>query len=506
VNNSPGTDCLPEEERIKMHRYILTLDQGTTSSRSLVFDEKARVVSEDRRPIRQIYPKPGWVEHDPYNILETQLETAKNAVAGVGSDSIGAIGITNQRETTILWEKDTGKPVGNAVVWQCRRSSSICNELKREGLSQVVHRKTGLIIDAYFSASKIMWMFRKYPGLLEKAKNGELLFGTVDTWLLYNLTGRHVTDYTNASRTMLFNIETLTWDEELLALLKIPRSILPDVQESGSFFGETRSDIFGRPIPVMAVAGDQQAALFGQGCWGKGMVKGTYGTGCFILMHTGKKPSYSANGLITTCGCETGRSRAYALEGSVFICGAVVQWLRDRLGIIADAAETERIARSVPDSGGVYFVPAFVGLGAPFWNMESRGTVTGLTGGTSREHLVRAGLEAIAYQCYSVVRCMEEDSGVRLRQLRADGGASGNDFLMQFQADILGAVIQRPSNVESTAGGVFLLAGLVMGLFSGKDEAKRLIMVEREFHPEMDTVQREKLIKGWETAVQRTLL
>ena len=490
-----------------MGKYILALDQGTTSSRSLLYDNRGRVVSLDRMEITQVFPKPGWVEQDPYDILSTQLLTAKNAFDKVKNpEAVDSIGITNQRETTLLWERDTGKPLANAIVWQCRRSSEICERLKKQGLSPLVHRKTGLLIDAYFSATKLLWLFEAYPGLLKRAKNGELLFGTVDTWLLYNLTGTHYTDPTNASRTMLFNIESLAWDEELLSLLDIPRSILPEVRPSGSCFGETKKELFGRSIPVMAVAGDQQAAMFGQGCFREGAAKNTYGTGCFMLMHTGSRPKYSENGLLTTCLCTTENHSEYALEGSVFVGGALVQWLRDRLRVIEEAADTEEVALSVKDNGGVYFVPAFVGLGAPHWNMECTGTITGITGGTGREHIVRAALESIAFQCYDLFQCMEKASGIPLENLMVDGGASANDFLMQFQADLLGAALERPASVETTSQGVCFLAGLGTGTFSDREELLGMIETERTFQPQMEEQRRADLIEGWRKAVRKTTL
>jgi len=490
-----------------MGKYILALDQGTTSSRSLIYDERGRIASVDRKKLAQIFPKPGWVEQDPYDILSTQLLTAKNALDKAKTQKeVEAIGITNQRETTLLWEKDTGKPVTNAVVWQCRRSSDVCERLKQQGLSSLVHRKTGLLIDAYFSASKLLWLFEEYPELFKRAKRGELLFGTVDTWLLYNITGKHLTDRTNASRTMLFNIESFAWDDEIISLLDIPRSILPEVRPSGSCFGETKKELFGRSIPVMAVAGDQQAAMFGQGCFGEGSAKNTYGTGCFMLMHTGTSPQYSENGLITTCLGGTEGACEYALEGSVFTGGAVVQWLRDKLRVIENAGDTESVARSVEDNGGVFFVPAFVGLGAPHWNMACTGTITGITGGVQKAHIVRAALESIAFQSYDVFKCMEKDSGIPLKKLKVDGGASANDFLMQFQADLLGAVLERPASVESTSKGVFFLAGLGTGMFSGREEIRKIIKVDHEFHPHMEERCRAALIDGWQKAVQKTTL
>jgi len=490
-----------------MNRFILSLDQGTTSSRAILFDEDGNIVGMNQKEFKQIFPKPGWVEHNPLEILNSQIDVAKKAVenAKKSINSVEAIGITNQRETTLLWEKDSGKPVYNAIVWQCRRSSIICNELKNRGHSDLVHNKTGLVIDAYFSATKLMWIFKKYPEIYKRAKRGDILFGTVDTWLLYNLTGNHLTDYTNASRTMLFNINTLSWDDDILSITSIPKSILPEVRPSISYFGETKKEIFGKSIPVFGVAGDQQSALFGQGCFEKGMVKNTYGTGCFILMNTGKKPYYSKNGLLTTCAWGINNEVIYALEGSVFVAGAVIQWLRDKLKVINSASETEAIAISLSNNEGVYFVPAFVGLGAPYWNMESRGLISGLTRGAGVEHIVRAALESIAYQSYDIIRCMEKDSGVKLETLMVDGGASANNFLMQYQADTINKRVVRPMDIETTAKGVYFLAGLKAGIFSGMKDILNTIRVDREFQPKMSEEERDMCLLGWKKAVNKLL-
>jgi len=490
-----------------MDNYILSLDQGTTSSRAILFDRDGNIVSMDQIEFRQIFPRPGWVEHDPMEIINSQIEVAKRAVekVNVSFKYVEAIGITNQRETTVLWDRETGRPVYNAIVWQCRRSADICNQLKEEGYTDLFHRKTGLVIDAYFSATKLMWIFKESPELYKRAKNGELGFGTVDSWLLYNLTGDHLTDYTNASRTMLFNINDLKWDDDLLSITGIPKSILPNIKPSSAYFGNTKKEIFGGSIPILGVAGDQQSALFGQGCFERGMVKNTYGTGCFILMNTGERPYYSNNGLLTTCAWGIDNKVIYALEGSVFIGGAVIQWLRDKLKVIKSAKETERIAFSLDDNSGVYFVPAFVGLGAPYWNMASRGIIKGLTRGVGFEHIVRAALESIAYQSYDVIRCMEDESKAELELLMVDGGASANNFLMQFQSDIINRRVVRPRDIETTAKGVFFLAGLKAGIFSDIKDITRLLKVEREFKPKMSKEERNRYLSGWKDAVKKAL-
>lgn len=489
-------------------KYVLALDQGTTSSRAIIFDHRGKVVSMVNQEFAQIYPRPGWVEHDPMDILESQISVAKKAMrnSSIEPHQIAAIGVTNQRETTILWERKTGKPVYNAIVWQCRRTANICDDLKNHGYAQKIKEKTGLVIDAYFSATKLKWLLDNVEGAREKAKKGELLFGTVDTWLIWNLTGgkAHVTDYSNASRTMLFNINTLDWDEELLQLFDIPKSVLPEVKPSSCKYGYTSDEIFGKKIPISGDAGDQQAALFGQVCCEPGMVKNTYGTGCFILMNTGEKPVRSQSGLLTTIawGLEE-KKVCYALEGSVFVAGAAIQWLRDGIKLIEKASDTEYLASAVPDSAGVYFVPAFVGLGAPYWDMYARGTIVGITRGTLKEHIVRATLESIAYQTKDVVDVMSSESKIELRSLRVDGGASVNNFLMQFQSDILGVPVERPKVNETTALGAAYLAGLATGYWQNHDEIKRQWQLDKRFEPRMNHEERQRLYSGWKRAVKR---
>lgn len=489
-------------------RYVLALDQGTTSSRAILFDSNGDVVGMVNQEFPQIYPKPGWVEHDPYDILESQLSVAKKLLrtTNVEPNQIVAIGITNQRETTIVWDRKTGKPVHNAIVWQCRRTSEICDQLKAKGLEESIKRKTGLVIDAYFSATKLQWILQNVPGALEKAKRGELAFGTVDSWLIWNLTGGkvHATDVSNASRTMLFNINTLSWDEELLEIFGVPRSILPEVLPSSCVYGHTDKDIFGVEIAISADVGDQQAALFGQMCVHTGMVKNTYGTGCFILMNIGEKPVLSKSGLLTTVAWKIGDEVSYALEGSVFIAGAAIQWLRDELRMIENAAETEKIALSVPDSAGVYVVPAFVGLGAPYWDMYARGAILGLTRGSRKEHIVRAVLESIAYQTRDVVEAMCEECQTQLKSLRVDGGASKNNFLMQFQADILNVPVERPKVNETTALGAAYMAGLAVGYWDSLNQIESQWQLDRKFVPNMDEGDRQKLYRGWKKAVERS--
>jgi glycerol kinase len=491
-----------------MPEYILAIDQGTTSSRAIVFREDGSEVSSAQKEIKQIFPQPGWVEHDPIDLLHSQIDVARAAVERLGSEIkyLTSACLTNQRETTLLWEKETGKPVYNAIVWQCRRSSALCDELKKRGLAELIHKKTGLLIDAYFSATKIMWIFRQYPELLKRARDGKILFGTVDSWLLYNLTGKHLTDVTNASRTMLFNINSLSWDEEILEEFGIPRQILPEVLPSCAEFGIVGKEIFAKEVPILGVAGDQQAALFGQGCFKKGSMKNTYGTGCFILMNTGRTPCFSGKGLITSPAWVIDGKVSYAIEGSVFIAGTLVQWMRDRLKIIRDARDSDAIARSLEGNEGVYIVPAFVGLGAPYWNMSARGIICGLTQSAGYEHIVRAALESIAYQSHDVIRLMEKETGIRVNVLKADGGACKNDFLMQFQSDILGKMVIRPFSVESTALGAFYLAGLKAGIFSSLAQIEKSIQVEKEFRPEIDDDRRAQLLQGWERAVQKALL
>ncbi len=490
-----------------MPEYIISLDQGTTSSRAIIFNEDGVEVASSQKEFPQIFPEPGWVEHDPFEILNSQIDVARAAVEKLGSEIkyLTAAAIANQRETTLLWEKETGRPVHNAVVWQCRRSSGICSELKKRDLGSLFQKKTGLVIDAYFSASKLMWIFRRYPELLKMAKEGSLLFGTVDSWLLYNLTGRHVTDVTNASRTMLLNIHTLSWDEEILEITGIPKQILPEVLPSSADFGMVGKEIFAKEVPVLGVIGDQQAALFGQGCFKRGMVKNTFGTGSFILMNTGSEPCSSTHGLLTTPAWQIDGELTYSVEGSVFVAGAVIQWLRDKLKIIKDARDSEAIALSVDSNGGVYIVPAFVGLGAPYWHMDSRGLICGLTRDSGLEHIVRASLESIAYQSYDVISLMEKETGIKVKELKADGGASKNDFLLQFQADILGKVVKRPCSIESTARGAFYLAALKAGIFTGKEEIEKSIEIEKEFHPAIDSERRQKLLDGWHQAVKKAV-
>ncbi len=487
-------------------RYILALDQGTTSSRAVAFDKTGRMVGSHGIEFPQHYPRPGWVEHDPRDILDSQIRSLKLTVelCGIDPKDIAAVGITNQRETTLLWDRRTGEPVCNAIVWQCRRTAPIVERLKKDGLGSVITNRTGLIPDAYFSGTKLEWMLENIPGTRERAEKGELCFGTVDSYLTFMLTGkkRHVTDMTNASRTMLFNIFEKKWDEELLRMMDIPENLLPQVVDSSCVVGMLDKDILGREIPVAALAGDQHAALFGQGCFTPGLCKNTYGTGCFVLMNTGKTPVRSPSGLLTTVAWSLDGKTTYALEGSVFVAGAVVQWLRDEMGLIHSAAETEPIAASVPDNAGVYFVPAFTGLGAPHWDMYSRGTIVGLTRGSGRAHIVRAALEAIAYQSADVVQAMQNDSGISMPVMRVDGGASANNFLMQFQSDILGADVVRPAIIESTALGAAMLAGRAVGLWTDGDLA-HLQKEEKRFTPQMEGGARERLLRQWRRAVSR---
>ena len=489
-------------------RYVLALDQGTTSSRAIVFDRSGGVKAVAQREFTQLYPKPGWVEHDPREIWSSQLEVLHGAVAraGIRPDQLVSIGITNQRETVILWDRETGTPVHNAIVWQCRRTARRCDELVREGHAEMIRDRTGLVVDAYFSGTKIAWLLANVPEAARLAAGGRLAFGTVDSWLLWNLSGGavHATDVTNASRTMLYNIRTLDWDDELLELLGIPRSILPEVRPSSGEFGQTADTIFpGASVPITGVAGDQHAALFGQACFTPGMVKNTYGTGCFLLINTGDEPVVSRNRLLTTPAWSLGPGEmTYALEGSVFIAGAAVQWLRDALKLVGSAAETEYFATQVDDSGGVYVVPAFVGLGAPHWDSYARGGVFGLTAGSGRNHLIRATLESIAFQTRDVVEAMAADA-TSVRALRVDGGASANGFLMQFQADILGVAVERPVVAETTALGAAYLAGLAAGFWSGTDEIAGAWKLDRRFEPTMSDDRRESLYHGWKEAVKR---
>ncbi|HHZ17749.1 MAG TPA: glycerol kinase GlpK [Acholeplasmataceae bacterium] len=489
--------------------YVLALDQGTTSSRAIIFDRHGNIVGSAQQEFRQIYPHNGWVEHDPTDILGSQVGVIGEALvrANITGKQIKALGITNQRETTIVWDKDTGKPVYNAIVWQCRRTAGYCEQLKKDGLSDLIYQKTGLIIDAYFSATKISWILDNVSGAREKAESGKLLFGTVDTYLLWVLSGGEIfaTDYSNASRTMLFNIHTLDWDDELLALFNIPRAMLPSVHPSSYLYGYTDPAIIGYRIPVCGVAGDQQAALFGQLCTEKGTVKNTYGTGCFLLMNTGNEAVASKNGLITSLAAGVDEKPQYVLEGSVFIGGAVIKWLRDGLRMIRESAETEQHARAVADNGGVYVVPAFVGLGAPYWQPQVRGTITGITRATKREHLIRAALESIAYQVHDIFRAMEEDLGRKISCLAVDGGACVNDFLMQFQADILDVRVVRPKRSEVTALGAAYLAGLNSGYWCDIEDIRRNVGIEREFLPAMEEADREKLLAGWKRAVKAAM-
>ncbi|SET02619.1 glycerol kinase GlpK [Anaerobranca gottschalkii] len=491
-------------------KYILSLDQGTTSSRAIIFDHDGNIVAASQKEFTQIYPKPGWVEHDPMEIWGTQSGVAREVLekAGISPFEIAAIGITNQRETTVVWDKNTGKPVYNAIVWQCRRTANICDDLKSKGLEEYIRENTGLVVDAYFSGTKVKWILDNVEGAREKAEKGDLLFGNIDTWLIWNLTrGKvHVTDYSNASRTMLFNIKELKWDEKILAELNIPLSMLPEVKPSSCVYGHTDEATFGGAmIPIAGAAGDQQAALFGQACFQPGMAKNTYGTGCFMLMNTGEKRVPSNNGLLTTLAWGVDGKVEYALEGSIFIAGAVVQWLRDELKIIRDAQDTEYMATKVKDSNGVYLVPAFVGMGAPYWDMYARGTIVGLTRGAKAEHIIRAALESIAYQTRDVLEAMQEDSGIDLHTLKVDGGAVANNFLMQFQADILGVQVDRPQVTETTALGAAYLAGLAVGFWKNKDEIAAKWSVDRIFHPQMEDGEKENLYSGWKRAVERAL-
>lgn len=490
-------------------KYILSLDQGTTSCRSIIFDQNGRMVSIGQKEFRQIYPRPGWVEHDPLEIWNTQLQTMKDAVqaARLRFSDIAAVGITNQRETTVVWNKHTGEPLYNAIVWQDRRTADICDRLKREGMEVYIRENTGLVADAYFSATKLYWILEHFPQIRKKAETGDLLFGTIDTWLIWNLTKRHVhaTDYSNASRTMLYNIRTLDWDQTLLDYFNIPRAMLPKVLPSSGIFGVTDKSLFdGAEIPVAGVAGDQQAALFGHACFQPGMAKNTYGTGCFLLKNTGKQPVKSQHGLITTIAWGINNEVEYALEGSIFIAGAAVQWLRDGLKLIDEAADLEYFARKVPHSDGVYVVPAFAGLGTPYWDMYARGAIFGLTRGTNKSHIIRATLESLAFQTRDVLDAMTKDDKTTLKTLRVDGGASANNLLMQFQADVLGVEVQRPDVIESAARGAAFLAGTGIGLWT-REQISALWKVEAEFRPRMNNLEAEKRYRGWQEAVRRTM-
>ena len=492
-----------------MSKYILALDQGTSSSRAIVFDHDGNVCATAQKEFTQHFPQPGWVEHNPSDIWSSEAAVIAEAITSLGINGldIAAIGITNQRETTIVWDAATGEPVYNAIVWQDRRTAGYCDELKAAGLTDKIREKTGLIIDAYFSGTKIKWILDNVPGARERAERGELRFGTVDTWLVWNLTRGevHVTDVSNASRTMLFNINTLQWDSELLELLGIPLSMMPSVRSSSEVYGHTKTTIFAHEVPIAGIAGDQQAALFGQMCTEPGSVKNTYGTGCFLLMNTGEKPVLSKNNLLTTIAWKIGDKVNYALEGSIFVAGSVVQWLRDSLGIIRSSSEVEALAETVPDNGGVYFVPALTGLGAPYWDQYAHGTITGLTRGATAAHIARAALEGIAFQTMDIVGAMERDASVKLAELKVDGGASRNNLLMQFQADILGTSVIRPKVTETTAMGACFLAGLAVGYWSGIDEIRRQWSVERAFTPSAAPGTVEALKAGWADAVRRTL-
>lgn len=489
-----------------MDKYIMALDLGTTSCRCIIFDKNGRICSAAQKEFTQYFPQPGWVEHDAEEIWATQTGLMYEAMSKIDItiNEIAGIGITNQRETTVLWDKETGRPVHKAIVWQCRRTAGYCDELKNLGMAEFFRSKTGLVLDAYFSATKLRWLLDNADGARERAEKGELLFGTVDSWIIWKLTGGkvHVTDYSNASRTMLFNIHTLKWDEEILRVLKIPQHILPEVKPSSHVYGYTDSKLFGREVPIAGAGGDQQCALFGQTCFERGEVKNTYGTGGFMLMNTGTAPVNSHNGLVTTIAWGVDDKVEYALEGSIFVAGAAVQWLRDELGLIRDAAESEVLAKSVPDANGCYVVPAFVGLGAPYWDQYARGAIVGLTRGVNRNHIVRATLESIAYQVNDVLMAMQEDSGMSITSLRVDGGACDNDFLMQFQADILNTSVVRPYCIETTAMGAAYLAGLAVGYWRSKEEILANHVIAAEFKPQMGQAKRESLLQGWHNAVK----
>lgn len=489
-----------------MDKYIMALDLGTTSCRCIIFDKNGRICSAAQKEFTQYFPQPGWVEHDAEKIWATQTGLMYEAMSKIDItiNEIAGIGITNQRETTVLWDKETGRPVHKAIVWQCRRTAGYCDELKKLGMAEFFRSKTGLVLDAYFSATKLRWLLDNAAGARERAEKGELLFGTVDSWIIWKLTGGkvHVTDYSNASRTMLFNIHTLKWDEEILRVLKIPQQILPEVKPSSHVYGYTDSKLFGREVPIAGAGGDQQCALFGQTCFERGEVKNTYGTGGFMLMNTGTAPVNSHNGLVTTIAWGVDDKVEYALEGSIFVAGAAVQWLRDELGLIRDAAESEVLAKSVPDANGCYVVPAFVGLGAPYWDQYARGAIVGLTRGVNRNHIVRATLESIAYLVNDVLMAMQEDSDMSITSLRVDGGACDNDFLMQFQADILNTSVVRPYCIETTAMGAAYLAGLAVGYWRSKEEILANHVIAAEFKPQMGQAKRESLLQGWHNAVK----
>lgn len=490
-------------------KYILALDQGTTSSRAIIFNHRGEVIQTAQKEFSQIYPQPGWVEHDPMEIWGTQSGVLREVLetAGIRPGEIAAIGITNQRETTVVWDKTSGKPIYNAIVWQCRRTAKICDDLEEKGLEGYIRENTGLVIDAYFSGTKIKWILDNVEGAREKAERGELLFGNIDSWLIWNLTrGKvHITDYSNASRTMIYNIKDLEWDQKILKELNIPESMLPEVRPSSQVYGATDPHTLGGAgIPIAGIAGDQQAALFGQACYKPGMAKNTYGTGCFMLMNTGEERVESKNGLLTTIAWGIDGRVEYALEGSIFVAGAIVQWLRDELNLIVEAEDSEYFAGKVGDNNGVYLVPAFVGLGAPHWDMYARGTIVGLTRGSNKNHIIRAALESIAYQTRDVLEIMEEDSGIDLQELRVDGGAVGNNFLMQFQSNILGVAVHRPQITETTALGAAYLAGLAVGFWQDREEISSRWQVDRIFTNGMETEERTALYRGWERAVARS--
>ena len=492
-----------------MKQYILALDQGTSSSRAIVFDEKGTTCAVAQREFRQIFPQSGWVEHDPHEIWASQASVIAEAISimDINGLNLAGIGITNQRETTIVWDSETEEPIYNAIVWQDRRTSDYCDELKKQGLTDMIRQKTGLIIDAYFSATKIKWILDNVAGARKRAEKGKLMFGTVDTWLIWRLTRGevHVTDVSNASRTMLFNINTLEWDEEILKLLEIPRSMLPEVKPSSCIYGETAPRFLGGGIRISGAAGDQQAALFGQTCFGAGEAKNTYGTGCFLLMNTGEKPVFSKNGLVTTIAWGADGKVSYALEGSIFVAGAAIQWLRDEMKILEESPDSEYMATKVPDTNGCYVVPAFTGLGAPHWDQYARGAILGLTRGVNKYHVIRATLESLAFQVNDVLSAMEADSGIKLRALKVDGGASSNNFLMQFQSDIIDAPVKRPMCVETTALGAAYLAGLAVGYWESRDEVVKNWRIDKIFVPQMPEAERRDLIKGWNKAVRYSL-
>ena len=489
-----------------MKQYVMALDSGTTSNRCILFDHSGNIVSVSQKEFTQHYPHPGWVEHDAQEIWGTQIMVAKEALKKVNAtaDQIAAIGITNQRETAIVWDRKTGEPVYNAIVWQCRRTAEYCDFLKQQGYDSMIREKTGLLIDAYFSGTKLRWILENVPGVRERAERGELLFGTVDTWLIWNLSGGklHVTDYSNASRTMMFNIHTLEWDQQILDLLGIPACMLPEVMPSSCVYGPSNPALFGTEIPIAGAAGDQQAALFGQACFHPGEAKNTYGTGGFLLMNTGTEAKRSSNGLITTIAWGYGGTVEYALEGSVFVAGAAIQWLRDEVKLIESAPDSEYFANKVKDTNGCYLVPAFVGLGAPYWDPYARGCLVGLTRGVNQAHIIRATLESLAYQSYDVLKAMEQDSGITLSSLNVDGGACANNFLMQFQSDIIDVPVFRPQCVETTAAGAAYLAGLAVGYWKDREDVSRNRSIDRTFHPSMDSETRNNLLRGWHAAVE----